>query len=232
MLRITKGGIGALILGVGTAVIGVFAPETGWIETDTAKLLTILGSCLFVIGLILIVFGLRSTPAESIEQKIDRLLERVPENQSNMANRSMDEAMGIKETATGESVLLVPIIVDDAKLDLGDVYRGSKQTYAGLDVDDSPILFKIPRLGYAMITIAFIGNDAIEVDFRLDIKIPSRHPVILTLTIGPHIAFSQHVPALQDGDFVQKSKKSKTGMNRQIRDEPGYMTLEIETGVT
>lgn len=174
---------------------------------------------------------LRGKHTESIEQKLERLLERVPENQSNIANRGMDEAIGITETATGVPVLLVPI-VDDVKL--GDVCRGSKQTYTGLHVDDSPIFFKIPSLGYAMITIAFIGNDAIEVAFKSDIKTPSLHPIILTLTIGPQVAgpqvaFSQHIPASKAGYFVQKSK---TRMNRQIRDELGDMTLEIETGVS
>jgi hypothetical protein len=108
---------------------------------------------------------------------------------------------------------------------LVDVCRGSPQTFNGLHVDET-VCFKIPALGYGMITTTFIGNNEVEADFKFDIKTPSTYPTTLTVIIGQQITFSQHIPALKTGFFVQKSKAR---INKQIRDELGDMTLVIDT---
>lgn len=214
MPNIAKYRAGTVMVILGSLIVGIVVPASDWITTEIARFFTIPSFVLLSWGVVLIIKGYRS--GESLGQKVDRLANSV--NQPNKDNR----ITGITETAEGESTLLTPI---DEPIITGDVSRGSKQTFTGIDLDGT-VFIKIPELGYAAVT-PIIGNDEVEVDFKFDIKKPSLSPTILTVTIGK-IYFTQYIPAREKGFFAQKSKAR---LNKQIRGELLDMVLEIDTGI-
>lgn len=212
----------AILIGIGVEVIAaIFGVVVRVMPRELALSLVIVGLALITWGVVSLIRGRRAD--RSIERKIDRLLS-LGENQPNMDNMTAGEAIGVTETASGKPVLLTPIHEPQI---LGDVWRGTKQTFSGLDTDGT-VFLRIPGLGDAAITPT-IRNEEVEVDFKFDISIPSQNPITLTVSIGDKIDFSQYIPAYGKGFFTQKSK---TRINKQINNELWGMSLEIDTGVT
>ena len=180
-----------------------------------------IGQAMATIGRALVELGKHMSEAN----QSNTIIGSIRSIQPNISIRSIDKAVGITETVTGKPVYLVPI--GDA-FSLGTVSQGSKQTFSGLSIHDSPIFISVPGFGHALIRINLIGNDTFEAEFMTYIETRSLWPFTLTLCIDSQVVVSQCIPARTIGFFTQQSKAS---ISRQGGVARGDVFIEIEAGV-
>jgi hypothetical protein len=166
-------------------------------------------------------------PKLDMETIVQALVQLAESNQTNTIKESIDEAIGIVETATGKPAFLIPI--EDA-LTLGNVSQGSPQTFTGFTVDECPIFMNIQGLGYALIMINSVNDDTFEAVFMTNIVTYTNTSFKLILGIESQVVLSQIIPPRTTGFLIQKSRATIHG-EREVDFGDMEMAIQIEAGV-
>jgi hypothetical protein len=165
---------------------------------------------------------------ELITKAFEKLGESLKDGtQSNTDATSINEAIGIIETVTGQPAYL--LLIEDASK-LGDVSQYALQTFTGLYVIQSPIFMSIPKFGYSVIIINSIDDDTFEATFLTYIIETSDAPFTLTVAIESQTVLSQSIPVGSIGLFKQSSEApiNKAG---GIAFEDRDLLIQVEAGV-
>jgi hypothetical protein len=206
------------------------------------RMLIVLGGLLVVGGIVLIAFQLkvnqtqhgRQIATPTMEQQMAQILAKLDEikDQKQLVDafKSIQSSIGMVEDGSGNPEMIVPL--GQSATNFGVIYPGSRQTFVGLTVDDSPFLFRIPTPGtkglaiYSLAAISVLNNDRYELLMVTQKNMP--FPFSLSIGIeGQDNDLSLTTP-LSKGFFRQISEAPIIGDNATVSFKNRAIAVQVE----
>jgi hypothetical protein len=169
-----------------------------------------------------------------MEQQIEQILAKIDDitNKEKLDDtfNLIEASQGMIESDKGNPLMIVPL--EQSVFNLGNIYSGSKQTFTGLTVDDSPFLFKIPTPGtngiaiYSLAAIRVINNDRYELLLITQKNMPFPFNVSVGIE-GQDNDLSLTTP-LSKGFFRQTSEAPITDSTNNIPFKSRAIAVQVE----